>query len=134
MIINLSQAHPLKGVNVRDAKSSDDLTFVVSIGRDRHPESHFCTGTLITRLSVLTSRHCIDDEDKSKIRITIGSTDLRVGRRYRVETWISFNKWYQQTQDIEDTFDDIAIIIVSIRTNHYYYFFFFSICQSSKSQ
>lgn len=103
----------MRGTNIRDATSSDHLTFVVSIGRNSHAESHFCTGTLITLQSVLTSEHCIIDEDRNKVRITIGSTDLRLGRKYRVAEWQSFSEWYQTTQDIEMTSDDIAILTVS---------------------
>lgn len=111
----MSQAHPLRGVNVRDARSSDKLTFVVYLGYINNGGEHYCTGSLITRRSVLTCQHCIFGEEKSNVQITIGSTDLRLGQKYGVDSWQSYDQWYYDVKELAvHTEDDIAVIRVGI--------------------
>lgn len=114
-IIDISQAHPMRGINVRDATSSDNLTFVVSLGYKNRIGSHLCTGSLITRRSVLTCQHCINREQISNIEVTVGSTNLHLGQKYGIDSWRSFDQWYYQVKELlDDTGDDIAILRVGI--------------------
>lgn len=111
------QAHPMRGLNVRDATLSDNFSFVVSMGRIDREGKHFCTGSLITRQSVLTCQHCIAGKNKSNIIITIGSTDLRLGQKYGVADWKSFDQWHFNISELEfSTEDDIAIIKVLLHS------------------
>lgn len=123
IILDLSEAYPINGPNVHDATSSANLTFVVSIGRINRNGKHFCTGNLITRRNVLTCEHCIIDENVTEVEITIGSMDLRLGQKYGVLEWITYDQWYSEKYIVDESVNDIAIITVC--TSVFLLFLFF---------
>ncbi|XP_058800808.1 chymotrypsin-1-like [Phymastichus coffea] len=98
MLIGLSHEIPLIGTKVRDARPNE-LPFVVSIARraqsnDTHfVNRHFCTGTLISRRSILTVEHCFGGLALSDIEIIAGSEDVSLGDKYYPESWITYKEW-----------------------------------------
>ena len=94
-----------------------EFPFIVSIGNKVYHgrgENSFCAGTLITKKLVLTAEHCKDDDSTlSDIQVTVGSNDVRAGRKYYVTAWRSFNDWAAQNGRIDPNSDnDIAILTV----------------------
>lgn len=105
------------GPKVRPARENE-FPFVVSIGNanpiDAQRENHFCTGSLITRLLVLTSAHCLEDETTGTLQITVGTIDLRGGTKYYAQSWITYDDWYSNIHHEKPGGEnDIAIITVN---------------------
>lgn len=119
MLVGISHEAALIGENVRDAQPSDELSFVVSIARKPHSRFsfrnlHFCTGTLISRKSVLTARHCLISKKVNEVIIIAGSTDVILGKKYYPQSWVKFDEWSHSTGNGQSV-HDIAVIRVNIQ-------------------
>jgi hypothetical protein len=109
-----ANAKALVGVNVKQAEEGD-FPFVVSVSEifSEHKTIHICAGTLISNRNVLTADHCIYDKYNNAIQIVVGSIDLRIGRKFSVFWWISYDNWaFQSNIRPYFTINDLSIIRV----------------------
>jgi secreted trypsin-like serine protease len=114
---NFADVNALIGRNVRDA-GENEYPFIASILRilteDESEIVYACVGALISRKDVLTTNHCMDDEELNKIKIIIGSTYLTGTNKYYPLWWKSYNDWMQEKRkNLEFRLNDIAIIRVN---------------------
>jgi hypothetical protein len=108
------------GNNIRSVKRNE-FPFVVFIirsnnRRQSNPEKdHICTGTLITNRDIATAAHCMEHEIKILVKIVIGSNDIRIGQKYSVFWWISYEVWANRKGiPIESDCNDVMNIRVII--------------------
>lgn len=119
------------GNNLERVKNGK-YSFVVSISHknDLFPEEqlHFCTGVLIAKMFVLTAAHCLNGNNSpSTIQIIVGSIDLREGKKYNVNMWITYDQW-EKSKNIyyeKNAINDIAIIKVIYMEIYFIYKFLF---------
>lgn len=102
-------------MNIEQVKQGD-FSFAVSI-RDDIPfydpeETHFCTGSLISRKHILTSEHC-GKERVLEAKVVVGSVDIRSGTSYDVGSWLSFDDWVVNKNYLNAVKYDVAIVTVS---------------------
>ncbi|XP_069701693.1 chymotrypsin-2-like [Periplaneta americana] len=68
---------------------------------------HFCGGSILNEIYILTAAHCVSNEDASKLSILVGTVDLRDGgERYNVEA-ITVHEDYNVTNN---AINDIAVL------------------------
>jgi secreted trypsin-like serine protease len=106
------------GQNVRQALDGEypsAVAIVKVVDDNSWPENNMiCTGILISNRDVMTASHCIEDEQRSSIKILIGHVDLREATEYFPQWWITFDEWAEE-HEIESEYEvnDISIIRVS---------------------
>ena len=68
---------------------------------------------VISQEHVLTVEHCIQNLILEYIRVTDGSVDLRLGRKYKVSYWLTFDDWAYENNEppVHDT-NDVTVLKV----------------------
>jgi V8-like Glu-specific endopeptidase len=75
---------------------------------------HFCTGTLVSNRDVLTSEHCVLNKPQNRVKVLVGSVDLRRSVKCNVLWWLGYDTW-AQTHHLPPVYNlnDVAIIRVN---------------------
>jgi secreted trypsin-like serine protease len=102
--------------NIRSA-AENEFPFIVAISKSYRQDTlnlnYFCAGTLISRKDVLTSEHCLRDQNLNRITVLVGSSYLDRGLRYYPSWWITFDQWaVQNNHEIVHEVNDIALLNV----------------------
>lgn len=125
----LSNAKPISGKGVLPAEENEFPFFVVlsnSPNIDDH-DDYFCGGTLITQRHVITSMHCLDDEEYNDITLIVNAASKQNRRVHQIYSWIAYDGWALDQNSLIDAVDnDIAIITVISKILINLSFFFIS--------
>ncbi|XP_058797602.1 serine protease 30-like [Phymastichus coffea] len=116
------KADPLKGEQIFQA-DPQDFPFVVSF-RQKMLEGlldseHFCTGSLITQIHVITAAHCFEERIESEIEaIIVGEYWIRPYVDHGIDYWLIYDSWARENgKAIEMPLNDIAIAKLSSPAN-----------------
>lgn len=111
--IVISRVESLIGSKITSG-SYGEFSFIASI-RTYPQRKNFCTGTLITKKHVITSKHCIVNKKPEQIRIVFEFVSLQeVAIAYEVASWVTYDSWADRLGIPKDQIDhNIATIEVS---------------------
>ncbi|XP_011501555.1 PREDICTED: trypsin-like [Ceratosolen solmsi marchali] len=115
---NFINGSPIIGENVRGV-TEREFPFVVPIviqyERSSMPnKNRFCIGTVISNQKILTAEHCLLNIEIHRIRIYVGSHNIKIGIKYNVYWQLTFTNWATyENYPISFNFNDIAIIKLS---------------------
>ncbi|XP_058802993.1 serine protease 30-like isoform X2 [Phymastichus coffea] len=122
-ILVFIKTDPLEGEQIFQA-DPQDFPFVVSF-RQKVSETlidteHFCTGSLITQIHVITAAHCFEEKIESEIKaIIVGEYWIRPYVDHGIDYWLIYDSWARENgKAIELPLNDIAIAKLSSPANH----------------
>ncbi|XP_058797620.1 uncharacterized protein LOC131667889 isoform X2 [Phymastichus coffea] len=109
------KADPLMGKRIFRA-DPQKFFFIVSF-RQKDSEAlldseHFCTGSVITQIHVITAAHCFEERIESEIEvITVGQYWIRSYVYHGIDYWLLYDPWaLANEKTIVYPFDDMAIV------------------------
>lgn len=119
-LVNLISATPLYGEKIK-VVSTQEFSFVASLQKREHhvhnEYEHFCTGSLISVRDVLTSEHCIIDEQPSDIRVVFRAINSNSDNpTFNVEWMMTYYQWAYEF-GMTNKFDENDVAILRVRLN-----------------